>query len=114
MKLVRFRLIFFCGFLFLTGLGHPLAAQPKYTVHDLGTLGLSSGWSSAAGINGSGQVVGSSYLGTGAHDVRAFRTAPNSSINPATDDLGGLNGSLSPFIFAAGINRPGQEVGDSN
>ena len=41
----------------------------------------------------------------------AFRTAANSAINPATDDLGTLGGSSS---HALGINSSGQVVGDAH
>ena len=80
---------------------------------NLGTLGGvdSSGYSTgsfAYGINNSGQVVGNS--GTVSGVIHAFRTAANSAINPATDDLGTLGGSSSN---AYGINSSGQVIGDS-
>lgn len=81
-----------------------------YTVTDLGTLGGSS-W--AAGINASGQVAGTSQSDSPA-DVHPFRTAPNSPINPNTDDLIGPC-STYPFCvsggIAYGINNSGQVVG---
>ena len=79
------------------------AAQPKYTVHDLGTLG--STFNRAFGINNAGQVVGLS-------GDRAFRTAPNSAINAATDDVGTLFSGGS--TVALGINDLGQVVGSSS
>src|SRR6266446_5159046 len=89
MKTVRVLLVT----LMVGGVAHPITAQPKYTVHDLGTLsGIGSRFFSAAnGINSSGQVIGYSgpYGGPG-QAIAAFRTAPNSPINPATDDLGTL------------------------
>ncbi len=73
---------------------------------NLGTFG---GYSSGANaINNLGQVVGASdpVMGSG----RAFRTAPNSRINPATDDLGTLPNN-SGFSGASDINNLGQVVG---
>ncbi len=87
-------------------------AQPQYTVHDVGTLGGSS--SQATGVNNSGQVVGGST--TVSSLIRPFRTAANSAINPATDDLGTLCLSfLCKFAInrATGINSSGQVVGVS-
>jgi len=76
---------------------------------DLGLLGGTD--SEAWGINSSGQVVGYSYTPTNPNpSVRAFRAAPNSPINPATDDLGSLGGGHSA---AFGINESGQVVGYS-
>lgn len=72
----------------------------------LGSLG--SGDSTGQGINNLGQVVGSSTLTTG--ETHAFRTAPNSLINPATDDLGTLGGS---FSAASDLNNLGQAIGSS-
>lgn len=73
---------------------------------DLGTLGGSN--SNGNGINNLGQVVGSSETASG--ETRAFRTAPNSTINSATDDLGTLGGS---FSSATDINDLGQVIGSS-
>src|SRR6266480_3354904 len=84
-------------------------AQSQYSVHDLGTLGANFNFNrQATGINNSGQVVGNS----GSH---AFRTAANSAINPATDDLGTLciNQVCSFPTYATGINSSGQVVGSN-
>lgn len=69
-----------------------------------GTLG---GFHSRAyGINAAGQVVGGSYTAGGAW--HAYRTGPNRSIIPSTDDLGTLGGS---FSEAYGINAVGDVIG---
>ncbi len=77
------------------------------TIIDLGNLG--GGGSRGNGINDLGQVVGESDTTDG--QVRAFRTAPNSVINSATDDLGTLGGSSST---ASDINNLGQVIGNAN
>jgi len=69
-------------------------AQPLYTVHDLGI-------GQPTGINNSGQVIGTS-------GPRGFRTAPNSVINLATDDLGSLcPGQCAVDNQPTGINSSG-------
>src|SRR5262249_52569083 len=47
----------------------------------------------------------------GSNDGHAFCTAPNSPINPATDDLGTLGGTSS---WANGVNASGEVVGSSS
>ena len=79
-----------------------------YTVTDLGTLGGSQ--SLANGINASGQVVGWSYT-AGDNFIHAFRTAPNSPINPRSDDLHTLAGVSESVAY--GINDSGQVAGVS-
>jgi probable HAF family extracellular repeat protein len=93
--------------LLCVGLGSsiPCQAQPKYILTDLGTLGGLT--SSVGSINRAGQVVGDSDPGVGGFS-KAFRTAPNAAINPATDNLGTLGGGGSA---ADGINAAGVVVG---
>jgi probable HAF family extracellular repeat protein len=76
-------------------------AQSGYTITDLGTLG--GRFSSASGINKSGQVVGFSYI-TGDTASHAFL------YNGKMKDLGTLGGSVSG---ASGINDGLQVVGFS-
>jgi probable HAF family extracellular repeat protein len=83
-----------------------VAQTPRYTVHDLGTLGGSL--SRATAINRFGQVVGSSTTASGQR--HSFRTAANSSINIFTDDLGTLGGLET---YATDINASGRAVGRS-
>lgn len=83
-------------------LGFPLAAQTKYVVSDLGTMGGDS--TAIQGINNSGQVTGFGNLTAGGPN-HAFRTAANAPINPLTDDLGLLGGASST---ASAINNLGQ------
>ena len=59
-------------------------------------------------MNALGQVVGSSM--TDGRVLHGFRTAPNQPINPNTDDLGNLGGSVS---LAVAVNDLGQAVGSS-
>jgi probable HAF family extracellular repeat protein len=77
----------------------------------LGGLVLNGNETWAYGINDSGQVVGFSILRWRFGALHAFRTAPNSPINPATDDLGTLGGTGS---VAYGINASGQVVGSAS
>jgi probable HAF family extracellular repeat protein len=83
-----------------------------YTVTDLGTLGGS--WSYANGINASRQVVG--RANTSSNGDHAFRTAPNSPINPATDDLWSDSppGFAFEYNWANDINDSGQVVGQAH
>jgi probable HAF family extracellular repeat protein len=81
------------------------AALPQYTATDLGTLGGS--FSTAYGINGSGQVVGVSSTPDNVAS-HAFVTGPNGN---GMIDLGTLGGSGSR---ANGINASGQVVGYAN
>jgi probable HAF family extracellular repeat protein len=95
MKTARFMFVSFL----VASPAQPAAAQPQYTVHDLGALN-----GTVAGINNSGQVIGTSSL----ISHGAFRTAPNSAIDTARDDLGTLGGL---FSNANAINNSGQVVG---
>jgi probable HAF family extracellular repeat protein len=78
--------------------------------NDLGILSANFFGSSsfANAINNLGQVAGSSTVSSGVS--HAFRTAANSAINPATDDLGTLFGCCSS---ANAINDAGQVAGVS-
>jgi len=99
---MKFNKLSWClGLLFIASTG---LAQ-MYTVTDLGTIHSGdSAWSIATGINESGQVVGVSDSNELGSQFHAFRTAPNTPINPATDDFG-------PDTFAVGINNSAQVVG---
>ena len=90
-----------------TLLAGPIAAQPRYVITDLGTLGGAS--ASANGINSLGQVTGNSA--TAAGQSHAYRTGPNRGITPATDDLGALG---TTFSTGEKINDSGQVTGTSS
>ena len=104
-KTFRFLLAFIIG-----SAASPLMGQKQYSVHDLGTLGGSSA-SQPKGINGAGQVVGYAFINSSRFVNHAFRTAANRPINPATDDLGTLQGGGDALSTANGINDSGQIVG---
>jgi probable HAF family extracellular repeat protein/autotransporter-associated beta strand protein len=71
------------------------SADPQYNILDLGTLGTSS---YAYDINNSGQIVGDSLMSDGY--LHAYRTAANTPINPATDNLGTVPGGFSSSAYA--------------
>src|SRR5215208_6465774 len=75
-----------------------VGAAPLYYLTDLGALGGSA--SAAYDINELGQIVGTYTNSAG--QTEAFRTAPNSPINPVTDRLGFLPGGTESV--ATGIN----------
>ena len=94
-----------CGLLFAAS----TCFAQMYTLMDLVTTPdpmCPSGSSFSAGVDASGRSAG--WCLTGHFPTRAFRTAPNSPINPATDDLGTFGGDHS---VARGINNFGQVVG---
>lgn len=91
----------------LASIGPAVQAQTKYSVTDIGTLGgtISFGYA----VNLRGQVAGAS-LTSDNNGYRAFRTAPNRPIHPATDALGTLGGVQS---YGQAINLWGQVAGSS-
>jgi probable HAF family extracellular repeat protein len=106
-----------CASVGLAGAGAAAAATTKYTITDLGSLGL--GVSIGAGINASGQVTGGSYLATTvpAHGcpprVKHCVTHPERPFldNSTTmTDLGTLGGN---FGVGFAINRSGAVAGYS-
>ena len=99
------------------GAQHGFRTAPNSAINsatdDLLTLGGPA--SEAVAINSLGQVAGysdSEYYG-GSWDMHAFRTAPNSPINPATDDLKVVGASWGVHQ-AFNINDAGQVVGQIN
>jgi len=85
------------------------SAATLYNVLDLGTLlEDGSGFSRASGINDLGQVVGDS---SNNFNFGVFRTAPNSAINPTTDDI--VVGRGISFS-STDINNLGQVVGGAS
>lgn len=81
---------------------YPAAAQARYTVTDLGTLG--GPWSDAWGINNSGQVVGTASLSDGRCHAFLWQKG-------LMKDLGTFGGRLSR---AFAINDKGQVVGTAD
>jgi probable HAF family extracellular repeat protein len=83
-------------------------AAPQYKLLDLQTFG---GFSTASDINEAGQIVGQSRHADG--NIEAFRTRPNSPINPATDRLGYMDDSSTngPGSYAEAVNDLGQVIG---
>jgi probable HAF family extracellular repeat protein len=75
---------------------------------DVGTLSLPTAITQVSAINSIGQVVGNSTFNPINGAQHAFRTAPNSKINPLTDDLGTFGGDDS---FAYGVSNDGRVVG---
>ena len=98
-----------CGLLFAAS----TCFAQMYTLTDLGVIPVDSSVhsfvdnSQATGINVSGQVVGASMVKF--HLFHAWRTAPNTPINPAIDDLGTLVTDM--YSDAAAINDSGQVAG---
>jgi len=82
------------------------STQITYSIQDLGTLG---GSSTAADINASGHVVGSSRIAADNGDLHAFLY--DESATPKMQDLGTLEGGY--YSEAKGINDSGQVVGSS-
>jgi len=80
------------------------ATPTTYGVQELGTLGAD--YSEAAGINGSGQVVGISWTGTCSYHAFLY----DESATPKMQDLGALGADYS---HATSINDSGQVVGTS-
>ena len=85
------------------------SAATLYSVLDLGNLSGSSGGSSyGTAINDLGQVVGTTTAANGR--PQAFRTAPNSPINPLTDNIDTVVIGLADSS-SSDINNSGQLVG---
>jgi probable HAF family extracellular repeat protein len=84
--------------------GSAAQAQQSYTVTDLGTLGDSGPLvgSAATGINGSGQVVGQSYLSSGPLHAFLYESGQ-------MKDLGNAFGGTDSVAYD--INNSGQVVG---
>ena len=76
------------------------------TMHDLGTLGGTSGYSFAYGINDSGQVVGQTSIAGGANHACLYSGS-------TMYDLGTLGGT-SGFSFAYDVNQSGQVAGGAS
>ena len=99
----------------LLAMSWPADATTVYSLINLGVVSgsVSPNISIAYDINNSGEIIG-----TGSRRPRlSFRTAPNSPINPATDELGNLGGNSIIFLgtdtVASGINESGQVAGVS-
>jgi len=86
------------------------AGAQTYTATDLGTLPGGS-YSSATGINNSGQVVGHAEVSTSTFGQHPFLYSGGTMI-----DLGTLPGACGCYTFesATGINNSGQIVGNSD
>ena len=84
----------------------PRASAQQYTVTNLGGL-TGFTYTSPSAINNLGQVVGEATK-SDFSTTHPFRTAPNSPINPATDDLGVPTGAKS--ASANDINDSGQVI----
>ena len=98
-------------FLFLSSMAMLLAsattqAQTRYVLTDLGAVGSPSVTTSAVAINNLGQVAGNSN-NADFSTYRAFLTAPNKPINPATDLIPTAGGTYSA-INTNGLNDSGQ------
>jgi probable HAF family extracellular repeat protein len=95
----------------LSGLYRTAPNKPFNLATDLlGTAG-SFATTSVTGINDEGRVVGFGFTGGGQGGARAFRTAPNSPIQPGTDLLGTRGGR---FTRASSINSSGQVTGTAS
>jgi probable HAF family extracellular repeat protein len=85
------------------------AHAAAYSILDLTTLGSNYSYSSGySTVNASGQVVGFSG-NAGSGNANAFRTFPNTAINPG-DNLGTFNGLIS---YGFSINASGHAVGSA-